>query len=289
MKVQHTLICFFFLLSALEDGNTGLPNAPINAFTGTERGDITVTCSFSSSGNWMIFCKRECKLQDTLIETTRIIKRRGRYSITHKGGNVFVSITQLTKSDSGWYRCGLGESLSSALFESVQIIVVDAPTTSTTKLSLLDITTSIPSASTTTTTTTTTQSSSSQTEQQQQQAWTASSKGWTSSTALLLYVVPIVVIIVIISGLALMIVCIQRNTKPKGLQTRGSSDGTNIEIALYENCPPVCDSESTYESLDPASRDQNQTYATLTHTHNTNDAVCVSLSTATLPYTQVFR
>ncbi|XP_045911384.1 uncharacterized protein LOC123974606 [Micropterus dolomieu] len=206
MKVQHTLICFFFLLSALQDGNTGLPNAPINAFTGTEGGDITVTCSFSSSGNWMIFCKRECKPQDTLIETTRIIKRRGRYSIRHEGGNVFVSITQLTKSDSGWYRCGLGESLSSALFESVQIIVEDAPTTSTTKLSLLDITTSIPSASTTTTT----QSSSSQTEQQQ--AWTASSEGWTSSTALLLYVVPIVVII---SGLALMIVCIQRNTKPK--------------------------------------------------------------------------
>ncbi|XP_038577597.1 polymeric immunoglobulin receptor-like isoform X2 [Micropterus salmoides] len=121
MKVRHTLICFFFL--SLQDGNTGLTNALIPpVFTGTEGGDVTVRCAFSSPRSSMFFCKRECKRDDILIHTTGVRDQRGRYSIIYeRGGNVFVSITQLTKSDSGLYRCGLDRS--NIKFE---IIVVDA-------------------------------------------------------------------------------------------------------------------------------------------------------------------
>ncbi|XP_038577704.1 uncharacterized protein LOC119905068 [Micropterus salmoides] len=124
MKVRHTLICFFFL--SLQDGNTGLTNAQIpSVHTGTEGGDIRVRCRFSSPGVRKFFCKRECKPEDILIETTGVRDQRGRYSITYEGGyfidNVFVSITQLTKSDSGLYSCGLDRS--NIRFE---IIVVDA-------------------------------------------------------------------------------------------------------------------------------------------------------------------
>ncbi|XP_038577621.1 uncharacterized protein LOC119905017 isoform X2 [Micropterus salmoides] len=273
MKVRHTLICFFFL--SLQDGNTGLTNDQIpSVYTGTEGGDITVTCSFSSYGSSIFFCKRECKREDILIHTTGVRDQRGRYRIRYeRGGNIFVSITQLTKSDSGLYRCGLGGS--NIRFE---IIVVDDPSaskptqisqtdqqqtgtasprahvvpTSKPKFTLLVFSTSDPSASTPT--------QISQTDQQQ--TGTASPRG------VLQYVVPILVIIVILSGLPLMIIYIQWNSKPKGLQTRGNSDETIMEIALYENCPPASTSESTYESLDPASRDQNQTYATLTHTQH---------------------
>ncbi|XP_038577611.1 uncharacterized protein LOC119905013 isoform X4 [Micropterus salmoides] len=124
MKVRHTLICFFFL--SLQDGNTGLTNAQIpSVYTGTEGGDITVTCPFSSRGVRKFFCKRKCKPEDILIETTGVRDQRGRYNITYERGffldNVFVSITQLTKSDSGLYSCGLDRS--NITFE---IIVVDA-------------------------------------------------------------------------------------------------------------------------------------------------------------------
>ncbi|XP_038577628.1 uncharacterized protein LOC119905020 isoform X1 [Micropterus salmoides] len=257
MKVRHTLICFFFL--SLQDGNTGLTNAQIpSVHTGTEGGDIRVRCPFSSPGVRKFFCKRECKPEDILTETTGVRNQRGRYRISNeRGGFYFVRITQLIKSDSGRYRCGLGRPSSPDSYLEFKIIVTDAHVvpTSKPKLTLPVFSTSDPSASTPT--------QISQTDQQQ--TGTASPRALTSSTAVLLYVVPI---IVILSELTLMIICIQRNTKPKGLQTRGNSDGTNMEIALYENCPPASTSESTYESLDPASRDQNQTYATLTHTQH---------------------
>ncbi|XP_038577703.1 uncharacterized protein LOC119905066 [Micropterus salmoides] len=225
------------VVDALQDGNTGLTNAQIpSVHTGTEGGDVELDAPLLSLEGGKYFCKEECEDKDILVETTGYTAERGRYSIRYTQRSltdvsVYVSITQLTESDSGRYRCGLERRLSPDSYRGFEIIVTD---------------------------------------------------GW-ASTSTLLYAVLIPVIIVILSGLTLMKICIQRNTKPKGLQTRGNSDGTNMEIALYENCPPVSTSESTYESLDPANRDQNQTYSTLTHTHNTNDAVCVSLSTATLP------
>ncbi|XP_054465793.1 uncharacterized protein LOC129100238 isoform X2 [Anoplopoma fimbria] len=216
-------------------------------------GNVLVECFFTTSGSRTYFCKGECKEEDILVETTNLTAQRDRYSIRYVPGDpsgvfLYVGITQLTMSDSGRYRCVLDRRLFTDPYREFEIIVTDAPPTSKPNQ---DISSSVPSASTATTT----QSFNS----------TSGSSGPTTR-GVWLYAV-IVVVIVIVSGLALMIFCIRRNTKPDGVNTRGTSEGTNMEIALYENCSPVSPSEdSTYQSLDPASRDQDQTYSTLTHT-----------------------
>ncbi|XP_032364051.1 CMRF35-like molecule 9 [Etheostoma spectabile] len=115
MNVGQSLICFFFL--TLQDGNIGLINAEIIKRTGTEGGDITVRCFFTFPGHRKIFCKGECKEGDILIETEKDTAQRGRYSIRYKEGLfplhntvLYVSIRNLTQSDSGRYRCGLDRS-----------------------------------------------------------------------------------------------------------------------------------------------------------------------------------
>ncbi|KAL3975090.1 hypothetical protein ACER0C_023716 [Sarotherodon galilaeus] len=70
-------------------------------------------------------------------------------------------------------------------------------------------------------------------------------------------------------GLLVLIVFILtwcKDSKYRGLRTRGNSEGTNMEDVHYENCTPGSTREdSTYQSLHPAARDQEQTYSTLTH------------------------
>lgn len=102
----------FILLTALCDGNTGLANA--NTFIRTEGGSVIAACPFTLSGRKKFLCKGECKEEDILIETKGSMAQRGRYSIKYKEGTfpvsstaLYVSITQLTKADSGRYRCGL--------------------------------------------------------------------------------------------------------------------------------------------------------------------------------------
>ncbi|XP_045911387.1 polymeric immunoglobulin receptor-like [Micropterus dolomieu] len=287
MKVRHTLICFFFL--SLQDGNTGLTNAQITSVhTGTEGGDITVTCPFSSPGSSMFFCKRECKPEDILIHTTGVRDQRGRYSITYEGGYslyskyVFVSIIQLTKSDSGLYSCGLGGS--SIKFE---IIVVDAlldgsppedkslytraggnivvgcsftvsgskkyfckeeceekdilvETTGYTaergRYSIRYTQRSLTDVSVYVSITQLTESDSGRYRcgldrpLSPDPYWEFEiivTDGWAStSTSMLLYAVLIPVIIVILSGLTLIIICIQRNTRPEGEATVNSYTAT---------------------------------------------------------------
>ncbi|XP_038577612.1 uncharacterized protein LOC119905013 isoform X6 [Micropterus salmoides] len=197
MKVRHTLICFFFL--SLQDGNTGLTNAQITSVhTGTEGGDIRVGCSFSSYGTSMFFCKRECKPEDILIHTTGVRDQRGRYSITYEGGeNVVVSITQLTKSDSGLYSCGLGGS--NIKFE---IIVVDDPSASKpTQISQTD----------------------------QQQTGTASPRDVWLPVGLTL------AIMIVLLLLAVVIYCRKRSSKPKGAPVETEYPSVTETNQVYEN------------------------------------------------------
>ncbi|XP_075946592.1 uncharacterized protein LOC142948441 [Anarhichas minor] len=206
----------------------------------------------------MCFCKGGCEEEDILVETTSLKAQRDRYSIRYvkrspSGGFVFVGITQLTRSDSGRYRCGLDRTWSPDPYRGFNIVVTDAPTTSEPNQAM---TSSVPSASTATTTQSLSSSS-------------GSSRAPTRGVWLYAVIVVVVVVIVIVSGLVLMIFCIWRNIKPDGLNTSRTSEGTNMEIALYENCGPVSTCEdSTYQSLHPASRDQDQTYSTLTHTQH---------------------
>nr|XP_046251946.1 uncharacterized protein LOC124062908 [Scatophagus argus] len=138
---------------ALWDGNTGFMEAEIH--TGTEGGNITVSCTFFFTGaSKRIFCRRECEGKDLLVETTGSSAQRGRYSIQHKAAVALffsvmnVTITNLTKSDSGRYRCRLDRKFQPDSKEDFEIRVQseDARVTSKPKPNLR------PSTSTPTTT-----------------------------------------------------------------------------------------------------------------------------------------
>ncbi|XP_040007571.1 uncharacterized protein LOC120803300 isoform X1 [Xiphias gladius] len=98
-------------------------------------GNVTVKCIFRNGGEWKYFCKEECKEVDILVETPGFLDQRGKYSLRYltdslTRGFVFVTVTQLTKSDSGRYRCGVGRR-SRKNFWDFEIIVTDVPSAST--------------------------------------------------------------------------------------------------------------------------------------------------------------
>ncbi|XP_033987574.1 polymeric immunoglobulin receptor-like isoform X9 [Trematomus bernacchii] len=133
MNISHTLICFFLfceyfsLFSSLQDGNTGLVSAQLTVHSVIEGENVRVECSFPSYKKSSFFCKETCKQEDILIETTDAKDyQRARYSIAHKQDDFLVTITQLTKSDSGKYRCGSTASSSRNSSKLIEIIVVDA-------------------------------------------------------------------------------------------------------------------------------------------------------------------
>lgn len=107
--------------AALQDGNIGVVGAVIPIRTGMEGGTITVGCSFTLSGSRKLFCKEKCEKGNILIETTDDSAQSGRYSIKYIEGFflihtvVYVSITELEKSDSGRYRCSLDRTPSDHL------------------------------------------------------------------------------------------------------------------------------------------------------------------------------
>ncbi|KAI9515697.1 hypothetical protein NQZ68_023349 [Dissostichus eleginoides] len=105
----------------------------IDARTG---GNIAVRCNFTQYRAKKYFCKEECKKGDNLVETTsKSDQEKGRYRIRYTqiiptGYFLFVSIKQLTQSDSGWYRCGLGRTSSKDPYQRFRLNVTDALTTS---------------------------------------------------------------------------------------------------------------------------------------------------------------
>uniref|UniRef100_A0A3Q0R5Y8 Immunoglobulin domain-containing protein n=1 Tax=Amphilophus citrinellus TaxID=61819 RepID=A0A3Q0R5Y8_AMPCI len=103
----------------------------IPVHTGIEGGNITVQCSFYVFGKWKLVCKEECQ-ENILIKTTKDAARRGRYFITYKAERfpthhafLYVSITQLQKSDSGLYRCYLDRRSDPYLYEGFQLNVIE--------------------------------------------------------------------------------------------------------------------------------------------------------------------
>ncbi|KAI3357014.1 hypothetical protein L3Q82_003649 [Scortum barcoo] len=149
----------------------------------TEGGRVTVACSFAISRDRKFLCKQDCK-EEILIETMSNKSENGRYGIEYTKTFylsypvLYVSITQLRKSDSGWYRCGLGSPLSSDSHEDFEIIVKDAPTTSKPKWTLRPSSATVPSTSTATTTLSFTASSVSH-EAEADPAPTTSKPNWT--------------------------------------------------------------------------------------------------------------
>ncbi|XP_038577713.1 endochitinase 2-like isoform X2 [Micropterus salmoides] len=222
MKVHHTLICFFFL--TLQDGNTGLINAEILV---KEGGNITRTCFFTFSGGRKIFCKEECEEQDILVETAGDRAQSGRYSIEYKKGSfpvsdtlLYVSIKNLTKSDSGRYRCRLTRFLFPDSYEEFDIRVEDDPTTSKPNWTPRPLSTSVPSASTLTTTQSLSTSSKSSTPssaspeatKQTHQEHRTPAAG--PATGVPLYVGLILVAMIILLSAAVLIFCRKRTKEP---------------------------------------------------------------------------
>ncbi|KAK2850907.1 hypothetical protein Q5P01_007183 [Channa striata] len=81
----------------------------------------------------------------------------------------------------------------------------------------------------------------------------------------LLVVVLILAVVVVVPSLVVLIICIRRKSRRSSEATDLRTRGTNVEFPDCENKSPVPTKEdSTYQSLDPASRDQNQIYSTLT-------------------------
>ncbi|XP_027867536.1 uncharacterized protein LOC114141246 isoform X2 [Xiphophorus couchianus] len=101
---------------------------PVTRFYGVPGGKINIICSFPSSGKWKIFCRENCK-KKILIETHETSDENGRYRIGSDGNNqhVFVvSISALTQSDSGRYRCGWRTFSSRYSYQDFELVVAEA-------------------------------------------------------------------------------------------------------------------------------------------------------------------
>ncbi|XP_030590354.1 uncharacterized protein LOC115783595 isoform X2 [Archocentrus centrarchus] len=87
---------------------------------------LTVGCSFKDSGSRKSFCRGGCGGDEVLIQTQDEDAHTGRYRIGSRGSSgggviLYVSITQLSSSDSGQYRC----SLDQTSFRDFEITVTD--------------------------------------------------------------------------------------------------------------------------------------------------------------------
>ncbi|XP_069570667.1 CMRF35-like molecule 1 isoform X2 [Brachyistius frenatus] len=98
-SMEMTLVIVVFLLR-------GLFETEAMTVTGLEGDKIRIECSHSNAFyNVKYFCKGECKNEDVLITSRETEK--GKYRITDKGNTFFVTISDLTKEDSGMYWCGI--------------------------------------------------------------------------------------------------------------------------------------------------------------------------------------
>ncbi|MEQ2233662.1 hypothetical protein ILYODFUR_024070 [Ilyodon furcidens] len=79
-----------------------------------------------------VVVRKTCEGDNLFIKTSDNTIESGRYRMKYikEASRTYsvlsVSISGLTPSDSGLYRCGLGESLSSATYQDVRLVVVDA-------------------------------------------------------------------------------------------------------------------------------------------------------------------
>ncbi|XP_014909632.1 uncharacterized protein LOC106960806 isoform X6 [Poecilia latipinna] len=201
MKVCLTLICLFFL-RALQDGDS------VRTIRGIEGTTITFGCKFIFPGSTKFFCKEICEGENILIETTEDRAQRGRYSIEYEKHRsesiaVYVSISELKRSDSGRYRCGLDKSWTR--YDDFDLDVTEASNTSGPNWTLKTFpSTLVTSSSLTLTQRLSSSSSSSSYETTQQTRTSPEPKG------LLLYMFLSLVIKIILFSTPLVIFCRKR-------------------------------------------------------------------------------
>uniref|UniRef100_A0A3P9II57 Ig-like domain-containing protein n=1 Tax=Oryzias latipes TaxID=8090 RepID=A0A3P9II57_ORYLA len=121
-KVKLLLLCPQLNVGSLVDAET-------NIYTKREGEDITVGCNLTFTGSRKLLCKEICE-GNILIDTYRDEDQRGRYSIKYeyrylKSSVLHVTITKLTKSDSGLYTCELQKDWSPISKDNFKIIVTE--------------------------------------------------------------------------------------------------------------------------------------------------------------------
>ncbi|KAK2850840.1 hypothetical protein Q5P01_007116 [Channa striata] len=130
MKIHHVLL-FCFLSAAFCGGNTGTVSGQLSTYTGAAGGNGTMKCYLPVSGNTKFFCKEEC--QNVVTVTDGVTAKSGRYSITYRNVSLktvilSVNFINLTQTDSGRYRCGLGKTfVAPDSYWNFEIRVSDAP------------------------------------------------------------------------------------------------------------------------------------------------------------------
>ncbi|KAG7237726.1 hypothetical protein INR49_031874 [Caranx melampygus] len=97
-------------------------------YSSSEGGQVTVQCSLSAAKqNRKFLCRDEC--QKVLTETIDVRANSGKYSIEYESRGFFnVTISQLTSSDSGRYRCGVGRQSAENTCQEFEVIVRDGVT-----------------------------------------------------------------------------------------------------------------------------------------------------------------
>ncbi|XP_071394360.1 CMRF35-like molecule 8 [Centroberyx affinis] len=271
MNIHRIALCYVFLAVQC-DVNTGLFSEDPRDREAKEGENITLACSFTSAGNSKkFFCKGECKNENILIETDKDKDQNGRYSIEDKRTGLFyVTITQLTKSDSGSYRCGV-DRLLTRTYKEFNITVTDAPTGSIQALTVYPDTTTVITDTTDTTDTSASITGSSGSSTPSSPLSTKLPAAQVSG-GFLVFVVCVTVVVVLLAVSLLLLYKWKTKRESDGSNTRGNSDSRNLESVTYENCAPASRSEpdSTYQSLSLATMDQDQTYSTLTQTRESN-------------------
>uniref|UniRef100_A0A667WGP9 Immunoglobulin domain-containing protein n=1 Tax=Myripristis murdjan TaxID=586833 RepID=A0A667WGP9_9TELE len=113
--IHNFFLSVIILIAMCDVTNTDVIYGGPPVSMGTEGEDVTVGCFYNlAKDKEKYFCKGTCTGEDILIETSQ-----DRYQ------NVFyVTITQLTKSDSGTYYCGVNRTINDT-YMNIQIDVQD--------------------------------------------------------------------------------------------------------------------------------------------------------------------
>ncbi|KAM4571162.1 uncharacterized protein V3H82_010854 isoform 6-T6 [Fundulus diaphanus] len=233
MNVLQSFI--FFLLSLQVRGSRA-----VQALTqyGVSGGNFSFQCPFLSSGTLKIFCRENCEGENLLVRTSEKTAQNGRYrteyvrEASRTYSVVSVSISGLNRSDSGRYRCGLGDSSSSASYWDFRLVVVDVDPSVSTPPPRTSISSSsgsyTPSVSSETTDLSVLTQWSTTTSQD------AANRG---SAEVLRFVALTLVIIIILLSVALLVCCRKRSEKHHTallVQTENATESYRIKEDVRE-------------------------------------------------------
>ncbi|XP_041858918.1 polymeric immunoglobulin receptor-like [Melanotaenia boesemani] len=94
-------------------------------FTKLEGESIFFGCAFNPPQGNKFFLKKGRSSENFLTDVSNSSTRSGRYSTGYENGIFYVSISQLKRSDSGHYRCGVGNASSPDLQRDFELSVTD--------------------------------------------------------------------------------------------------------------------------------------------------------------------